>query len=103
MHVVRAGELLGDLEAGVASPDDQHRAGRNVGRGSILAAVELHDVRVQSSSRFGYARALERAGGDHDAAGFVGAVVELDEVAIAAGRTARTALSSSTGRSKSRA
>ena len=100
---MRARELLGDLEAGVAATDDEHRPGRHVVGAAVRAAVEPDDVRVQALGHLGHARDLERAGGDHDLAGFVGAVVELDHVAVVAARTARTGLSSSTGSSNSRA
>ena len=42
-----ARELFGDLEAGVAAADDEHRPGGHVVRRAVLGAVELHDVRVQ--------------------------------------------------------
>ena len=103
VHVVRGGELLGDLKAGVAATDDEHRPGRDVPpRPAIRAAVELDDVPVESIGHRGTgARNLERAGGDHHLVRFVGAVVELDHVAVIAPvERLRTGLSSSTGSSK---
>jgi hypothetical protein len=63
MHLVRAAELLGDLKAGVAATDHEHRPARNILRRAVVAAVELDDVRVQALSQRGHARDLERAGG----------------------------------------
>ena len=76
-----AGELLGDLVAGVAATDDQHRPGRHVLRSAVLAAVELRDARVEALGDRRHTRDLERAGGDHDLVGLVAAVVELDQEA----------------------
>ena len=83
VDLVGAGELLGDLEAGVAAADHEHGPGRDgVGR-AVGRAVELDDVAAQPLSDLRHARHLEGAGGDHDLVGPVRAVVELDDVAVA--------------------
>ena len=81
---MRAGELLGDLIAGVAATDDQHRACRHVLWPAVLAAVELRDARIEALGDRRHTRDLERAGGDHDLVGLVAAIVELDQVAALA-------------------
>ena len=104
MHLARRGELLGDLEAGVAAAHDQHRPVGQIVRRAVGAAVELDDVRVEALGDRRDDGHLERPGRDDDLVGLVGAVVELDEVAAArARRTDWTRLSSSTGSSKRRA
>jgi hypothetical protein len=84
MHLVGARQLLGDLKAGVAAPDDEHRARRHIDRGAVGAAVELDDERVQALRDCGHSRNLERSGGHDDVVGSVGAVVEFDEIAAPA-------------------
>ena len=50
VDLVGAGELLGDLEAGVAAADHEHGTGRDrVGR-AVGRAVELHDVAAEPIS-----------------------------------------------------
>ena len=47
VHLVRRRELLGDLEAGVAAADDEHRAGRDLRRVAVVRAVQLVDLGSQ--------------------------------------------------------
>ena len=44
VDVARGGELLGDLEAGVAATDDEHAPVRHAGRIPVLGAVDLRHV-----------------------------------------------------------
>jgi hypothetical protein len=46
--------------------------------------VELRDVRVQALGERRHTRDLERTGGDHDLAGLIAAIVELDQIAALA-------------------
>ena len=43
VHLAGGGELLGNLEAGVAAANHEHPAG-HVGRRAVVGAVELHHV-----------------------------------------------------------
>ena len=81
VHVARAGELFGDLKAGVAAADHQHPSGGQVGGRRYVGAVQLHDLAGELARERGHARDLERAGGDHDLVGVQRAVGELDAVA----------------------
>ena len=80
MDLVRGGQLLGDLKAGVAATDDQHRTiGKVLGeRYWVLWNCTTSGPR--SLSDRWHERDLERAGGDHDLIGRVSPVVELDPV-----------------------
>src|SRR5207237_1766537 len=82
-------QLFGDLKAGVASTDDQHRTIGNVTRGPVLGAVELVDVITKALGDRRNERLLERSSRYHDLGGPVAAVLELDEVARL-GRPERT-------------
>jgi hypothetical protein len=42
----RRGELLGDLEPGVAAADHEHAPSREAVRVPVLGAVHLHDIRA---------------------------------------------------------
>ena len=44
MDLTRGGELFGDLKAGVAATDDQHRTVGKFPGSPVLGAVELEDV-----------------------------------------------------------
>ena len=83
MHLARPHELGGDLEAGVAAADDQHRARRQVGGRPVPAAVHLHHIAAQVGGHRRRERNLERPGGDHDLVGLIAhAVEEFDEAAL---------------------
>ena len=81
MDLVVARELLGDLKAGIAATDDEHRAIGDGIRRPVLGAVQLYHVWVEPIRDRGHERNLEGPGGDHDLLGCVSTVIELDSIA----------------------
>ena len=67
-------EFLGDLAAGLAAADDQHRAGREISRVAVILDVDLKQVRRQRGRWDGAVGTLVGAGTEdhgpcHDLAG----------------------------------
>ena len=62
-------QFLGDLIAGVTTPDDDDPSRRQVARSPVPGAVRLIDVRGDRRGERGNPRLLERAGGDNDLVG----------------------------------
>ena len=81
MHLVGAGELLGDLIAGVTAAHDQHRPRRDLLGVAVARAVKLQDLWTEALGDRGNHRHLERPGRDHHLLGGDCAVLQLDEVA----------------------
>ena len=79
----RVRELLADLVAGVAAAHHQHRARREVVRGAVPGAVQLHHLGPEAGGDRRRERHLKRPRGDDDLVGLVGAVGELDDEAAA--------------------
>lgn len=63
-----AGEVQGDLGAGVAGADHQHRSVWELVGVAVGAGVKLGDLRVEGGGYDGHHRAAVRAGRDHDVA-----------------------------------
>jgi hypothetical protein len=74
------GELLGDLKARVAATDEEDDSLGDVPRRPVGGAVKLDGIRVEALGDRGHERHLERARGHDHLVGFVGAVVELEQV-----------------------
>ena len=62
------GQLLGQLGASLAGPDDQRGAWWQIGRPSVRMRVEAQDARRQRGGDGRYTRLVEAAGGDDDLA-----------------------------------
>jgi len=85
VHFAGAGELLGDLKAGVAAAHHEHPAVRQFAWRAVVGAVELRHVVGELLRDRRDARDLERSGGDHDLVGAQFAVDQLDAVAAVVG------------------
>jgi hypothetical protein len=62
-------ELLGDLAAGLAAADHEHRTVRELGRALVVPRVELEEVAGEGRGAGGAVGALVGAGAEHDGAG----------------------------------
>ena len=76
---MRRRKLAGDLVAGVAAPNDQHRALRHVAGRAIALAVSLEHLGSELAGKVGNARRLEGAGGDNNLASFDGSPVYVEQ------------------------
>src|ERR671914_1182878 len=84
VDLARGRQLLGDLEAGVATAHDEHAPARNGVRRPVLGAVQLENGGIEALRDRRDERHLERPRRHDHLIGLVGAVVELDDVAGAA-------------------
>ena len=91
--LVGRGELLGDLEAGVPAPDDEHRSLGDVARPPIAGAMCLPDLRIEVLGELGDVRRLEWPRSDHDLVGTDRPPVDVeDEAPILARKPAHVAV-----------
>src|SRR4051794_36333788 len=79
------GELLRDLEAGVAAADDENRPLGDIARVPVGGAMCLKQVRRELAGERRHARHLERTGGDDDLVGLDLPLLESDDERSAVG------------------
>jgi len=87
IHVAAAGaEILGDLRAGLAAADDQHRAIGKLPSIAVVAGVQYRQCRPGHKGNAGHPGTAVFAGGHHHRSGLDRSAAGFDGVAARLGR-----------------
>ena len=76
-----AGELFGDLVAGVSAPNHEHGSLEQLTRTPVARAVRLPDLGVELAGQLGDVRRLERTRRDHNLVGSDRPLADFEEEA----------------------
>ena len=91
-HRVGRGDLVGEVGARVAQPDDQDGTIGELRGIAVRARMELPDPGIELGREGGHPRTLERAGGDDDLARLVATIAGggNERAAVAIGGSSRS-------------